>query len=235
MKKILCAVIACAIGTSALCLGGCSSKKSDDAGYTVETTSPDLVEGDFGFFVLNQDEIMITEYRGTDKNVIVPNTCNGYKVAVIGASVFSQKDIETVVIPDSVTEIQEYAFSSCYSLKTIKVSENLKLIGTNAFFNTPALEKIDFPATLEEIGVYAFCGSGLKSVTIPTNSALTSLTDYVFYQCRNLKEVTLPDTVTDIKETTFASCPNSIVIKAPSGSYAEQYAADNKFEFAVAE
>lgn len=210
---------------------GCSNSSSQEPGYRVTPTEPDITNDEFGFFILNKDEVMITKYTGSDKDVKIPESYENYKVTVLGRSLFNGKDVTSVEIPDTVKEIQDYAFSSNRSLKSVKLPKNLETIGTNAFFNCSSLESIELPASLKEIGVFAFSAAGLKNVTIPESKTLTKLDQYVFFQCQELTEVTLPATVTSIAENTFADCPNKITINAPKGSYAINYAKTNKFDF----
>lgn len=210
---------------------GCSNSSSQEPGYRVTPTEPDITNDEFGFFILNKDEVMITKYTGSDKDVKIPESYENYKVTVLGRSLFNGKDVTSVEIPDTVKEIQDYAFSSNRSLKSVKLPKSLETIGTNAFFNCSSLESIELPASLKEIGVFAFSAAGLKSVTIPESKTLTKLDQYVFFQCQELTEVTLPATVTSIAENTFADCPNKITINAPKGSYAINYAKTNKFDF----
>ncbi|MGN0508970.1 MAG: leucine-rich repeat domain-containing protein [Ruminococcus sp.] len=234
MKKILCALLACMLCAS-VSIGlsgcGCSNNSSQEPGYKVTATEPDLTNDEFGFFILNKDEVMITKYTGSGKDVKIPESYENYKVTVLGRSLFNGKDISSVEIPDTVKEIQDYAFSSNRNLKSVKLPKNLETIGTNAFFNCSSLESIELPASLKEIGVYAFSAAGLKSVTIPESKTLTTLDQYVFFQCQELTEVTLPSTITSIAENTFADCPNKITINAPKGSYAISYAKTNKFDY----
>lgn len=234
MKKLLCALLACMLCAS-VSIGfsgcGCSNNSSQEPGYRVTPTEPDITNDEFGFFILNKDEVMITKYTGSDKDVKIPESYENYKVTVLGRSLFNGKDVTSVEIPDTVKEIQDYAFSSNRSLKSVKLPKNLETIGTNAFFNCSSLESIELPASLKEIGVFAFSAAGLKSVTIPESKTLTKLDQYVFFQCQELTEVTLPATVTSIAENTFADCPNKITINAPKGSYAINYAKTNKFDF----
>ena len=210
---------------------GCSNSSSQEPGYRVTPTEPDITNDEFGFFILNKDEVMITKYTGSDKDVKIPESYENYKVTVLGRSLFNGKDVTSVEIPDTVKEIQDYAFSSNRSLKSVRLPKNLETIGTNAFFNCSSLESIELPASLKEIGVFAFSAAGLKNVTIPESKTLTKLDQYVFFQCQELTEVTLPATVTSIAENTFADCPNKITINAPKGSYAINYAKTNKFDF----
>lgn len=234
MKKILCAMLACMLCAS-VSIGlsgcGCSNNSGQEPGYRVTATEPDLTNDEFGFFILNKDEVMITKYTGSGKDVVIPESYDNYKVTVLGRSLFNGKDITSVEIPDTVKEIQDYAFSSNRNLKSVKLPKNLETIGTNAFFNCASLESIEIPASLKEIGVYAFSAAGLKSVTIPESKTLTKLDQFVFYQCQELTEVTIPATITSIADNTFADCPNKITINAPKDSYAISYAKTNKFEY----
>ena len=65
MKKILCALLACmlcatvSIGFSGC---GCSNNSGQEPGYRVTATEPDLKNDEFGFFILNKDEVMVTKY-----------------------------------------------------------------------------------------------------------------------------------------------------------------------------
>ncbi len=235
MKKILCALLVCTLCAS-VSIGfsgcGCSNNTQEQQpGYVVTATEPDLKNDEFGFFILNKDEVMITEYLGSSKDVKIPDSFENYKVTVIGRSVFNNKGLTSVEIPDTVREIQDYAFASNRELKSVKLPSNLKIIGINSFFCCSALESIELPSSLEEIGVYAFCGAGLKTVNIPKSDTLTKLDQYVFYQCPNLTEVNLPATITNIAENTFNECPDNMVMYAPSGSYSQNYAKTHDIEF----
>ena len=80
-------------------------------------------------------------------------------------------DDVSVIIPDGIEEIGEFAFYDCASLKEINLPENLTTIGSEAFRNCksyfPDLSSLD---SLKEIGDYAFssCGaSGSFTLVIP--------------------------------------------------------------------
>ncbi len=73
---------------------------------------------------------------------------------------------------------------------------------------------IIIPATynnlpVKEIGTAAFDGcSSLISVTIP--DSVTSIKERAFYNCSNLTSVALPDSVTNVGESAFYGCDNLI-------------------------
>lgn len=123
------------------------------------------------------DSVRIINYKGTDTNVVIPETIDGKEVSSIGSmntstSVFKEAYdkgvmIESVETPDTVVLINQHAFRGIASLKTVKLSQNLTEIRTSAFLDCSSLEKIDIPATVTEIGNNAFIGcEALKTVII---------------------------------------------------------------------
>lgn len=234
MKRILCALLACAVCTT-VAVGfagcGCSNNNNSEPGYIVSATEPDLKNDDFGFFIIDSDELMLTKYTGSSKDIVIPETYNNYKITVIGKSVFNGSDIKSVTMPDTIKEVQDYAFSSCPELTNVKFSNNLQVFGNSVFFNCPKLTEIEIPTSVKKLGTRTFSATGIKNIVIPKSTTLTSIDEFVFYQCQQLTEVTIPETVTNINENSFADCPNKITIKAPKGSYAQNYAKVNNFNF----
>lgn len=224
MKKIICAVLAGAMCvTAAACFSGCGCSKKTEPGYSVEATSPDLKDGDFGYYVVNKNELMITEYTGSGKEITIPETYKDYTITSIGSFVFDSCEAETITMPNSIKSIGDYAFASSKNLKSIKLSENLETLGSNSFFFCNNLEEIELPPSIKDMGIYTFSGTGLKSVTIPESENLTEIDSYVFYQCSNLTEVTIPKTIKKMAENVFAGSKNQITVKGEAGSYAEEY------------
>lgn len=241
MRKILCALLACLMCVSAaVCFGGCGcnkeksnnkSNKGDGPGYVVPTTEPDLKDDTFGYYIINSKELMLTRFYKDGGKVEIPSNFQGYDVTIIGHSVFYGKDITELTVPDTVTEIQDYAFAGNKNLSSAVLSKNLKVLGINAFFNCKELKSIELPESLKEMGSYAFCGTGLTSVVIPESNTLSSLPQFCFFQCASLKEVTIPVTITKIPKDTFKECSDELVIKAYTGSYALNYAQKNGIKF----
>lgn len=187
MKRILCFLMACTMcASAAVGLSGCgcddntSSSSSSKPGYKVEPTEPDLTDGDFGFFIINQEELMITKYTGSDTVIEIPESYKNYKVTVIGASVFNGSKITEVTIPSSIKQIEDYAFSSCHSLTKVNLSEGLEILNNSVFFNCSELREIKLPSTLKEIGPSAFSGAALNNVVLPDSGKLTKIDEYAF-------------------------------------------------------
>ena len=76
----------------------------------------------------------ITQYTGTNSNVIIPDAINGWPVTDIGFTAFSQNEsVTNVVIPDSVFSIDSGAFVSCTNLVSVSMGTNVATIGDASF------------------------------------------------------------------------------------------------------
>lgn len=74
--------------------------------------------------------------------------------------------MESVSIPEGVTEIGFAAFSGCYNLKSVQLPKSLIKIGASAFFGCAALQKVEFPENSGlELSNSAFASTGLRDWT----------------------------------------------------------------------
>ena len=82
---------------------------------------------------------------------------------------FSSKNelLENVILPETVTQIGDYAFADCYQVKHIPLPKSLKSIGTSAFDGCVNIEEIQLPEGVEFLGEYAFKGLTIEEITIP--------------------------------------------------------------------
>jgi len=178
--------------------------------------------GDYGYIPYN-NQAYITYYTGAGGAVVIPSTLNSYPVVSIGQSAFSQSALTSVIIPNSVTSIGEYAFAYNPSLTNVTIPNSVTSIGYNAFSVCTGLTSITIPNSVTSIGGGAFYAcSGLASITIP--NSVTSIGDGVFQACTSLTSVSIPNSVTSIGSYAFSNTALTIVIIPSSvtsiGSYA---------------
>ena len=92
---------------------------------------------------------------------------------------FRNKNIESYVIPSSVTSIGDWAFYGCDSLSEVVI-----------------------PSSVTRIGDWAFCGcSSLSDIVIP--SSVTRIGNSVFRGCSSLSDIVIPSSVTSIGDSAF--------------------------------
>ena len=97
--------------------------------------------------------------------------------------------VESVVIPEGVTEIGPQAFLNMSKLKSVTLPSTLERIEGSAFMGCDSLEEINLPEGLETILVQAFFGcKNLKKLELP--ATLKTVGDRAFSYCSGLQEVT---------------------------------------------
>ena len=124
-----------------------------------------------------------------------------------------RRSLTSLVIPDSVTNIGDYAFSGCSSLSSVVIPDRVTSIGDCAFENCSSLTDIVIPDGVTNIGKCAFEGCrSLTDIVIP--DGVTSIGDCAFENCFSLTGIVIPDSVTGIGKFAFDGCSSlsSVVI-----------------------
>ncbi len=156
----------------------------------------------------------IDTYTGTEENVEIPETLGGYPVKRLTTCSFQQaKNMVSVQIPASVTEIGEGAFSDLKNLKTVTFAPGSKLETiVRTAFSGSGVTTIELPDSLKTIGYGAFMNChGLKSMTIP--SGVETIGECAFLNCRYLETISIPASVTSMGNNVFEDCTSLKTIK----------------------
>ena len=121
----------------------------------------------------SKPSVMLTKLSAKDKKakkVTIPKTVTvdnvEYQVTGIAAKAFkNSKKLQSIVIPDTITEIGASSFEGCKNLKSVTIGKNVTAIGKNAFKNCKNLKKITVKSTkLKKVGKGALTGINAKCV-----------------------------------------------------------------------
>lgn len=125
---------------------------------------------------------------------------------------------KNTIIPPSVTEIGEFAFSGCSGLASISIPPSVTKIGDYAFSECSSLANISIAPSVTEIGEMAFalCKS-LRSITIPESVAVIG--KWAFAGCESLTELRIPKSVRNIGFSSFSACENLTKVWIPTDCY----------------
>ena len=142
---------------------------------------------------------------------------------------FEGTKITNVHFPSTLEEIGELAFRSCKSLMTeISLPQSLKVIGSQAFYESAISGNLVLPDELESIEEWAFwlCHNLKGSLTIPNRvkviskyafgscgftgtltltAGLVELQEFAFYDTKFKGELNIPSTVTTIGHRAFGN------------------------------
>jgi hypothetical protein len=133
--------------------------------------------------------------------VEIPNS-----VTIIGDNAFFRcVSLQSIDLPSSLTQIGGESFAGS-GLAEIDIPETVTRIGNAAFESTRSLQRIVFPANPElEIGM-GVCMSCTNLTTVEIPSGIKSITMWVFWGCKALANINIPDSVVLIDEAAFGTC-----------------------------
>ncbi len=137
-----------------------------------------------------------------------------------------------LVIPDTVTAINNYAFYGFIHLISVVIADSVESIGEKAFYECISLTSVVIADSVESIGEKAFYNcTSLVSVVIP--DSVISIGSCAFYNCIRITSVVIGNGVTSIGSYAFCNCTslqtliigneNSTANNVSLGSSAFQY------------
>lgn len=163
--------------------------KDDDAYYT---------------YMSKGSGVMIMGGENEKENIKIPETINERTVVAVSGS--SKKTLfpkaKTIVLPDTLADIYNYAFAGCTYLTEINIPSGVTEIGEYAFNDCISLQELVIPGSVEEIEPNAFSGcQSLSNLTL--SEGLKKIGAGAFSGCTSLTNITLPDSVTSVSYGAF--------------------------------
>lgn len=177
---------------------------SSDSYYALDTDG-ELTVTSFGSFTADIPEFDAYLYNvGLVKKATVDN---GIKVINNGLF-YDHLFMSEVTLPDTVTDIGQYAFARCDALKTISL-----------------------PNSVEVISEHAFNRSGLVSITIP--KSVSELNTNVFEDCFSLQSITFEGDTPVVGDTEYWKSLEGLTIYCDEGTSAQQFAEENGIDYEI--
>lgn len=148
--------------------------------------------------------------------------------------------LTSIILPDSIQQINSEAFHNCVKLTTFIIPENVTEIGYGCFNGCTGLQSIIIPDSVQRIrssasyytsswktlkthnGAFDGCSSLSKVVL---GIGVTDIGDVTFYNCSNLSSVEIKGQLTSIGHHAFENCTQLKDFTIPSTvSYIGRYA-----------
>lgn len=163
----------------------------------------------------------------TDTVIVVPDYIEDVPVTIIGASAFNGRTLPTeVIIPDTVTTIENAAFMNCTSLETIIIPDSVTYIGESAFQGCTALKNVIIGNGVKEIGDIAFKGCTALTA-LDLGDSVETIGNGAFFGCDALAKVYVPASVNAIGSFAFGFVQDGSN-EAPVSGFAFYTAAANE-------
>jgi hypothetical protein len=157
-----------------------------------------LANTEFNYYVI-LDGIEVSGCESEcPSDLIIPEEIDGYPVNSIQSWSFREKQLTSVIIPDSVLMLGANTFQN-NQLTSISIPETVISIDPLVFAENQ-LTSLTLPSDLNSIGYGAFWMNLLTSVTIP--NSVTHIGGWAFWD-NNLTDVFIPNTVVSIEEGVF--------------------------------
>lgn len=171
--------------------------------------------GNYKYFVPEDadNECSVYEYSGNKSNIVIPSSMNGKAVTTLVDTFKLNENIVSVVIPDSVKNING-AFAGCSNLTTIIMPSALEILGSSAFNCASKLTNIEIPNTVTQIGAYCFAGCDMTSINLP--NTITYIGTQAFADCTKLKSITIPESVESMGTYVFSGCTSLTDVTLPN-------------------
>lgn len=115
-----------------------------------------------------------------------------------------EKEITSIVFPESVKLVDNSAFCGRFGLRSVIFKNDDARIGPCAFSLCEQLETVKLPKNIQVIDAGAFQRTAINEIDLPESVRL--IDNSAFDGCSELTEITIPGGVTEIGECSFLKC-----------------------------
>jgi len=132
---------------------------------------------------------------------------NIYESAFVGTPI-------TEVRLTGVQMIYAFAFYNCTELRSLALSDELRYIGNDVFYNTGWYDSLPDGLIYIEDFLYAYKGRMPKNTSLVLKDGLKGMPSYdAFKNQTNLVSITIPEGITAINESSFEGCTGLVEVK----------------------
>ena len=165
-----------------------------------------------------------TDMYGWGAN-IVSNTYDEFGVIEFDGDVkrfpnqafYNYQNLKSIVIPDSVIRLGQYALGTCKSLISVKIGSGVKNIWECAFIDCYNLKSIELPESVETIETNAFASCGFTSIVIP--GGVKTIGSGAFSYCKSLTSVVFSYGIITIGKEAFRGCIKLVSVDIPDSVF----------------
>lgn len=193
-------------------------------------------------YKVSDGAVAIAKYKGISEQVEIPSkTADGKVTAILSEAFKGNKEMKSIVIPESIVRIERKAFEGCQNLKDVYYSgtaENWDKINIEEKGNTSFIKaEVHFGKTDGSILENEFFRYRINSgneitvskckakyaedtkITFPAwidEMKVVGIEDNAFENCRNVTEIRLEDGIKYIGARAFANCVELKRVKLPN-------------------
>ena len=180
--------------------------------------------------VFTDSNIMMNEnafYSFGDKATVEMTGCT----MALDKRAFEYSEIVSLTVTDTDIELEEYDFSSCEDLTSIKFVNSVISADENAFYSCGDEAEVEITDCQTELDKRVFEYSSLKSLTVTGGSF--SAEEYAFGSCEDLENVQIDCNQVTLHENAFNSCDDLVSVSICNSDEADHEIVidDGAFEY----
>ncbi len=200
--------------------------------FPLQTVAAEAPASDFEYWE-DYDGIIIEDYIGSSKSVVIPSKIDGMNVVSIESEAFYGTGVTSITIPVTLKYIKYGdggSYFSCNTLQSVTVNAaNTAFSSVNGvlfnkvktcLYQYPSMKSgssYTVPNTVTKIGSFAFYRvPNLVSITLP--SSLKAIDWLAISSCTKLKSLAIPDQVKSLDYATIGTCPALTSVSIGSGA-----------------
>ncbi len=210
-------------------------------GYDTVINIPSEIDGEP---VTELNRTFCSDYGGIDsENIIEINIPKGIKR--ITSAFINCKNLTDITIPEGVTSINVLAFAGCSGLTSIDLPDSIESTDGNSYYGCTGLKKINVSGdnknyssqdgvlfNKDKTELISYPGGKSGKYVIPDTVKVIYFNTFMkisaFSGCIGLSDLTIPDSITLIREQTFSGCTElKNIIFPDSMEYIEPYALED--------
>ncbi|MFI3328861.1 MAG: leucine-rich repeat domain-containing protein [bacterium] len=147
------------------------------------------------------NKIFISKYKGNDSSVVIPGSVDGITEFVFKSFKLAD-NVDTIIFDEGITKVFIDESVSCLFTKS-KCLKNIKLPSTLTYIDSEIFSSIPYETTVD---ISRVKDSNFKYID---EHYLCYKNRLLFIKDRtNIKEIVLPEEVTEVKEFSFKKCKN---------------------------
>ncbi len=176
-----------------------------------------------------ENTYIIKGYKGSERMIVVPQEIKGKRITAVAKYAFSPngprmtaerkealEKIETIVLPEGISHIEEGAFSGCVSLQAITIPKSVYYLGDSAFCGCNNLTSVEIEGGISIIGESCF-EDCTRLTQIVVSDGVTAIGKNSFKNCEKLASISIPESIVCIAESAFCNCNNLTTVSTFRG------------------
>lgn len=252
IKKILILTVALAMILTAIPFSGMDLSGLFKAEASIAKKESHKVFGDYIYDDETDEKIpgiRLIKYTGSEKNIVVPDQIDGKPVLSIGTECFEYektnpnimngdkfipanpalKEVESIVLPDTIVRIDLEAFEGCENLTSINIPSSIKRLRPFIFSGCKSLKEITLPGKNISFDTGVFRNSYIEKINL--TEGMTKIPGY-FLEGSKVTSISIPSTVSTISENAFkrSNC-KTVIFEGLSPLLDNLYSGLENFDF----